>query len=228
MAFAIRPATRADLPDLAGLIVELYQSELPGALTGPVEKQAELLRFTLEANGDRAVQHRYVLCNDHGAIIGTGMIEFPGDQRFERAPNGTVAATLRSLGVLRAVHLFGTVARSLLGVYRHNDPQSALIHSVVVTAHERSRGAGAALMDHLERTIRSHRYARARVQVLAWNTSAQRFYARRGYAEIWRLSGWRAMLSWPSVVMEKSLDSLSLITFPSNLESHLFWNDSDP
>lgn len=228
MALTVRPATQADLPDLARLIAELYQSELPGVLTGPVEKQAELLRFTLEANGDKAVRHRFVLCNDHGAIIGTGMIEFPGDERFERAPDGTVAAALRSLGMLRAVHLFGAVARSLLGVYRHNDPQSALIHSVVVTAHERGRGAGAVLMDHLELTIRAHRYARARLQVLAWNTAAQRFYARRGYVEIWRLSGWRATLSWPSVVMEKSLDRSSRITHHSKLESHLFWNDSDP
>ncbi len=48
-------------------------------------------------------------------------------------------------------------------------------------------------------------YTRARLQVLAWNTGAQRFYARWGYTEIWRLSGWRAMLSWSSVVMEKNL-----------------------
>jgi ribosomal protein S18 acetylase RimI-like enzyme len=207
MALTIRPATRADLPDLARLIVELYQSELPGALTGPVEKQAELLRFTLEANGDKALHHRYVLCNDHGAIIGTGMIEFPGDRRFDRAPDGTVAAAIRTLGAFRAMRLFGTVVRTVFGVYRHDDPHSALIHTVVVTARERGRGAGAALMDHLEHTIHARRYACARLQVLAWNTAAQRFYACRGYVEIWRLSGWRALLSWPSVVMEKSLHS---------------------
>ena len=79
MAFTVRPATQADIPDLARLIVELYQAEMPGALTGPLEKQIELLRFTLEANGDRAVHHRYVLCNERGTVIGTGMIEFPGN-----------------------------------------------------------------------------------------------------------------------------------------------------
>ncbi|MDW8148864.1 MAG: GNAT family N-acetyltransferase [Roseiflexaceae bacterium] len=229
MALTVRPATRADLPALAHLIVELYQSELPGVLTGPVEKQAELLRFTLEANGDKALYHRYVLCDDYGAIIGTGMIEFPGDERFDRAPDGTVAAAVRTLGALRATRLLGAAVRALFGVYRHSDPQSALIYSVVVTARERGRGAGAVLMDHLEHTIRSHRHARARLQVLAWNTAAQRFYARRGYVEIWRSSGWRAMLSWPSVVMEKALDSVEA-TPPSypTLESHLFWNDSVP
>lgn len=205
MTYTVRPAVETDLRELARLLVELYQSELPGALTGPVEKQAELMRFTLEANGDRALQHRYVLCTDDGTIIGTGMIEFPGNGHFNRAPNGTIAAAIRALGAFRAARLFGTVARSLFGVYHHTDTQSALIHSLVIAAHERNRGAGTALMDHLEHTIHERKYTRARLQVLAWNTGAQRFYARRGYTEIWRLSGWRAMLSWPSVVMEKNL-----------------------
>ncbi len=207
MAFTVRPATQADIPDLARLIVELYQAEMPGVLTGPVEKQIELLRFTLEANGDKAVHHRYVLCNERGMVIGTGMIEFPGNGRFERAPNGTVATAFRTLGVFPALRLFSAVARTLFGVYRHTDPHSALIHTVVVTGSERSRGAGAILMHDLECTIREHGYARARLQVLAWNTRAQRFYQRLGYTAIWRLSGWRALLSWPSVVMEKALEN---------------------
>lgn len=211
MAFTVRPASSADFPDLTRLIVELYQSELPGALTGPLEKQMELMSFTLEANGDKALQHRYVLCDDHGAVIGTGMIEFPGDGRFDRAPRGTIAAAIRTLGVSRAVRLFGMVSRSLFGIYRHTDMQSALIHTVVVSACRRSRGAGTVLMDYLEDNIKERNYTRARVQVLAWNTGAQRFYARRGYAEIWRLSGWRAILSWPSLVMEKSLEGAHCI-----------------
>jgi GNAT superfamily N-acetyltransferase len=206
MAFTVRPATQADIPDLARLIVELYQAEMPGALTGPVEKRIELLRFTLEANGDKAVHHRYVLCNERGMVIGTGMIECPGNGRFERAPSGTVATAFRTLGVFPALRLFGVVARTLFGVYRHTDPQSALIHTVVVTRSERSNGAGAVLMHALESAIREFGYTRARLQVLAWNTGAQRFYERLGYTAIWRLSGWRVLLSWPSVVMEKALE----------------------
>lgn len=206
MTFTVRPATQADISDLARLIVELYQAEMPGALTGPVEKQIELLRFTLEANGEKAVHHRYVLCGERGRVIGTGMIEFPGHGRFERAPNGVVTTAFRTLGVFPTLRLFSAVARTLFGVYRHTDPHSALIHTVVVTGSERSKGAGTVLMHNLECTIRRYGYARARLQVLAWNTRAQRFYERRGYIAVWRRSGWRALFSWPSVVMEKILE----------------------
>ncbi|MGQ9548473.1 MAG: GNAT family N-acetyltransferase [Roseiflexus sp.] len=205
MAFTVRPATQTDVPDLAFLIAELYQAEMPGALTGSVKKQAELLRFTLEANGDKALRHRYVLCNESGVVVGTGMIEFPGNQRFERAPGGTLATAFRTLGVFPALRLGSTVVRALFGAYHHTDPHSALIHTVVVTRSERSKGAGATLMHTLECAIRECGYTRARLQVLAWNTGAQRFYERLGYTTIWRLSGWRTLLSWPSVVMEKVL-----------------------
>ncbi|PMP76751.1 MAG: GNAT family N-acetyltransferase, partial [Chloroflexus aggregans] len=51
--------------------------------------------------------------------------------------------------------------------------------------------------------------ARARLQVLASNTGAQRFYRRLGYREVWRLDGWCTRLGWPSFVMEKTVVPLS-------------------
>lgn len=203
-SYAIRPAQPADIPNLARLILQLYDSELPGALSGGKDGQMQLFEFTLKANGASALKNRYLLCDDSGAVLGTGMIEFHGEEKFERAPNGTIAAAFRAIGIFSTLKLLGTVARSLLGVYQQNNPRSALIHSVVVTESRRGNGAGAALMDFLEAQIRA-RGLNARLQVLGDNLGAQRFYARRGYREIWRLTGWRAALSWVSLIMEKEL-----------------------
>lgn len=205
MAYIFRPAAAEDIPVLARLIIDLYQSELPGALTGSQSAQEALMRFTLEANGPKALSQRYMLCDEQGQVCGTGMLEFPGEPAFERAPDGTIAAAFRLMGVKPTLTLLGTVARSLLGVYKHADPRSALIHSVVIQAGSRSKGAGQILVAGLEEKIRERGLPRARLQVLGTNTGAQRFYLRLGYREIWRLGGWQAALSWPSLVMQKDL-----------------------
>ncbi|ABY34785.1 MAG TPA: N-acetyltransferase [Chloroflexus aurantiacus] len=204
-AFIIRPAIGTDIPDLARLIVELYHSELPGALSGCRAGQERLLAYTLQANGEAALTNRLVVCDDQQRVIGTGMLQFPNEPAYERAPRGTIAAAVRELGIGPTLKLASVVARSLIGVYRHTDPQSALIHSVVITAAARGQGAGQTLMAALEEQIRSRGLPRSRLQVLANNTAAQRFYRRCGYDEIWRLDGWRARLGWPSLVMEKVL-----------------------
>lgn len=203
--FTVRPAQEADIPSLARLMVELYHAELPGVLRGSRVGQECLLAYTLTANGPTALRYRYVVCDEQQRVIGTGMLQLPGEPAFERAPRGTLIAALRELGTLPTLHLIGTIARTLFGVYRHDDPHSALIHSVVIATDVRGCGAGQVLMTALEEHIGAHRLTRARLQVLASNTNAQRFYYRLGYREIWRLTGWRARLGWPSLVMEKTV-----------------------
>ncbi|GAB4542067.1 MAG: GNAT family N-acetyltransferase [Anaerolineales bacterium] len=205
MPFHVHPAALSDIPRIAQLIQELYQAELPGALSGSASGQLELFEFTLQANGESALKNRYMLRDESGQTLGSGMIEFPREGGFERAPNGTIAKAFRAIGFFATLKLLGTVARSLLGVHRGQDLNSALIHSVVVVEAARGAGAGSALMNHLEGEIRARGLKRARLQVLANNLAALRFYARRGYKEIWRLSGWRAALSWASLIMEKEL-----------------------
>lgn len=202
-SYAIRPATENDIPEISRLIIQLYQSELPGALTGNLEMQGKLLRFTLEANGESALQNRYVLCDESGNVIGTGMIEFSGDKPYDRAPNGTVSKAFQTIGFKATLRLLGTVARSLVGVYQHRDSSSALIHSVVVERNQRGRGAGKKLMQDLELVIRKRGVTHMRLQVLESNAEARHFYEKLGYQEIWRSSWWQALLSWRNLVMEK-------------------------
>jgi len=204
-AFTVRPATSADISALARLIVELYHAELPGLLSGSQRGQEQLLAYTLRANGEVALNNRLVVCDEQQHVVGTGMVQFPTEPAYERAPRGTIAVALRELGVVPTLKLAMAVVRTLFGMYRHTNPHSALIHSVVVSAAVRGNGAGQQLMSALEAQIQARGLERSRLQVLQHNTAAQRFYRRLGYREIWRLDGWHARLGWPSLVMEKEL-----------------------
>jgi ribosomal protein S18 acetylase RimI-like enzyme len=204
-AFTVRPATSADISALARLIVELYHAELPGLLSGSQRGQEQLLAYTLRANGEVALNNRLVVCDEQQHVVGTGMVQFPTEPAYERAPQGTIAVALRELGLVPTLKLAMAVVRTLFGMYRHTNPHSALIHSVVVSAAVRGNGAGQQLMSALEAQIQARGLERSRLQVLQHNTAAQRFYQRLGYREIWRLDGWRSRLSWSSLVMEKVL-----------------------
>jgi len=204
-AFTVRPATSADISALARLIVELYHAELPGLLSGSQRGQEQLLAYTLRANGEVALNNRLVVCDEQQHVVGTGMVQFPTEPAYERAPRGTIAVALRELGVVPTLKLAMAVVRTLFGMYRYTNPHSALIHSVVVSAAVRGNGAGQQLMSALEAQIQARGLERSRLQVLQHNTAAQHFYRRLGYREIWRLDGWYARLGWPSLVMEKEL-----------------------
>lgn len=204
-SFSIRPAVQADASALSRLVTQLYAAELPGALTGPIEGQEALFRFTLEANGENALKNRHVMGDENGNILATGMIQFSDEPTFERAPNGTVSNAFRLLGTPAALKLFLTVARSLIGVQQHKDMESALIHSVVVEQSLRGKGVGVQLMTHLEERIREHGVKKSRLQVLEDNTAAVLFYQKLGYKQVWKSPWWVSMLSWSSLGMEKDL-----------------------
>ena len=204
-SFSIRPAVQADTLALSRLVIQLYAAELPGALTGPIDGQEALFRFTLEANGENALKNRYVMCDENGNILATGMIQFSDEPTFERAPDGTVSNAFRLLGTPAALKLFLTVARSLIGVQKHEDMESALIHSVVVDQNLRGKGIGVQLMTHLEERIRKHGVKKSRLQVLEDNISAVPFYQKLGYKQISKSPWWVSLLSWSSLGMEKDL-----------------------
>lgn len=206
-ACTVRPATPADLPEIARLIVQLYDTELPGALVGPPEKKQALMRFTLEANGEAALRQRYMLCAADGQVAGTGMLQFPGDPTFERAPAGTVRKATALLGVRYSARLLFTAAKTLLTVYKQRNPAAALVHSVVVDEQFRGHGLGRMLMGELERTAAGHGYRSTVLQVLADNVSARTLYLHMGYRDIWQSPAWTRHFTWATHVMQKELSA---------------------
>lgn len=203
--YTIRPATQTDVPAISRLLVQLYAVELPGALKGPVDKQAEMFHFTFEANGEIALRHRYVVCDSNGSVVGTGMIQFPNEPEFERAPDGTISRALHILGFFNTLQLFITVARSLVGVQKNRNPESATIHSVVTDGSQRGKGVGALLMAHLESQIRAKGLKYSVLQVIEKNVEAIPFYTKLGYQKTLQSPWWVSLLAWSSFMMEKQL-----------------------
>lgn len=203
--YTVRPAEQKDVEAISRLLVQLYAAELPGALKGPVEKQEQLFRFTFKVNSENALKHRYVLCDENEAVVGTGMIQFADEAAFERAPDGLIAEARRVLGVANTLQLLLTVARSMVGVRKENDKDSAVIHSVVVDSSQRGKGAGTALMQGLEGAIRVRGVKKAVLQVLENNVEAIPFYTRLGYRKTVRSPWWINLLAWSSWRMEKLL-----------------------
>ncbi|MCC6301144.1 MAG: GNAT family N-acetyltransferase [Anaerolineales bacterium] len=204
-AISIRPAKREDIPVLANLLAQLYAAELPGALTGPIAPQSDLLRFTLEAQPTQALKNRYVLCGSDDRALATGMIQFPTEPPFDRAPAGTIQMAAKLLGYRDTGRLLLTVARSRIGVYSQRRTDTALLHSIVVNAERRKQGLGRLILSALERAVAEQGYRWVELQVLAGNESARRLYSQCGYQEIWRTPRWMAALSWSSCAMRKAL-----------------------
>lgn len=201
----VRPAQLNDIPALADLLLQLYAAELPGALTGPLDHQRRLLRFTLETQPTRSLQHRYVLCDTTDRVLATGMIQFPNEPSFERAPAGTVRMATALLGYRAVGRLLLTIARSMIGVRSQRLADTVLLHSIVVDAHYRKQGLGQMMVNQLEQIAIEQGYQWAMLQVLANNEAARHLYQSCGYQEIWRSPRWVAMLSWSSYILRKAL-----------------------
>lgn len=205
-ATSVRPATTTDIPTLANLLVQLYMAELPGALKdSSTAQQNRLLQFTLEAQPSRALQNRFVLCDKDDRPLATGMIQFPTEPPFDRAPDGTLRMAAKLLGYRDTGRLLLTVARSRVGVYSQHRTDTALLHSIVVDEQHRGQGLGGAILNALEQSVAKQGYQWAALQVLAGNEAAHRLYLKNGYEDIWHTPRWVAMLSWHSRVMWKAL-----------------------
>ncbi|KAB8144333.1 GNAT family N-acetyltransferase [Chloroflexia bacterium SDU3-3] len=199
-----RPAQPEDIPALAGLLVQLYNAELPGALHGPPEGQRRLMRYTLE-QGEGALFRRYVAVASDGQLVGTGSYRLARDKVFSPAPPGTVRRSVSELGLGNTAFLFmmllraGLVAESQLG----ND--GAYIHSLVVDERARGSGVGAWMLGQIERLAAADGASAAHLRVIVANARALPFYQRLGYRATARTSPLIGWATYPCDYMTKAL-----------------------
>lgn len=205
MTISIRAARREDFSAIAELLIQLYEVELPGALSGPHDRLKQLLIFSLEAKNSQGLRGRYVACSATGDILATAAMERPDEPPYERAPDGTISRSLALIGYRSTARLLMTVAQSMLGVRRPQTPEAVYFHSVVVDTRHRGQGIGHTLMTAIEQHAAADGYPAACLQVLTSNQAARRLYKQRGYEDIWSSPPWTHMLTWPSYLMRKSL-----------------------
>ncbi|GAA1874687.1 GNAT family N-acetyltransferase [Asanoa iriomotensis] len=197
----VRAAERSDVEVLSRLLTQLYALELPGLLRGTPEARAEFVR-RLVLGGP--LDGRFVLVRDD-EVVATGGISTLDSARS--------TASLRALLALPALMGAGDAVKSLAGVLRGlliapGPPgrDEAQIHSVVVDDRMRGHGAGAQIMNHLERTAAASGKRRVTLQVIASNAGARAFYRRLGYTDDGPTHGpLRSTIGFPSVLMHKDL-----------------------
>lgn len=201
----LRPATPADSAAVAALLVQLYAAEIPGALSGPLEAQRALLRYTLEAEGHAGLRGRYVVEDAAGGIVGSAGVRLPSEPSVQRAPAGTIRMAYTLLGYANATRMVGTLARSMVAHAPPLPAGHAYVHGVVVDEAQRGRGLGLAIMRQLEERLREAGVAGIQLQVVIANAGAQRLYERLGYRVAGRSPRWLDRLTFPTNTMVKPL-----------------------
>jgi GNAT superfamily N-acetyltransferase len=197
----IREAEPGDVEALARLLVALYDHEVPGMLRGPYEKRLTLTRRLVTA---APLGQRYVVEHD-SRVAATGSLATTERPRPSTPPSAILGAPL-IVGPVNGVLTFIGGIRGMATMIPGPSAQEALIHSVVVSEHQRGGGVGRALLAFLEDKAREAGKSAAVLQVVASNAGARRFYRAAGYVEEpARLGVVQRLLAFPSVVMRKQL-----------------------
>jgi ribosomal protein S18 acetylase RimI-like enzyme len=201
----LRAATPADCPIIADLLVQLYAAELPGALVGPQATQRSLLKYTLQADRYAGLRGRYLALGPDSSIVGTAAVRLPATPPVNRAPAGTVRMAFALLGFRHALHLVGTLGRTMLASSPPLPAHHAYVHGVVVLEGQRGHGWGEQIMLALETDLRDQGMRGVQLQVVVSNAGARRLYQRLGYQLSGRSPRWLDRVTFATETMSKRL-----------------------
>ncbi len=204
----LRSATLSDAAALSELVVELYQTELPGSLHSPRSSQLQLFRYLVEHElnvGGSA--GRFLAVDEAGLVVGTASVRMAGDVVLSSLPPKLFSVCLSSIGLVDTARLFGALLRSSFSA----DPPLRLgecfVYSVIVSKQARGRGVGSAMMAQVEAFAYQAGAQLALLRVIAGNQRARDFYLRLGYQFVSHTPPWIAWLGVPSDLLRKELRS---------------------
>jgi ribosomal protein S18 acetylase RimI-like enzyme len=209
MFYSIRLATLSDSPAVADLLVQLAEAEAPGVLVGSIERQRSLLRYTLELNHGADLRHRLVGENDHG-IIGTAAAHVPGTPSKSQVNGAALRMAIALLGYRTSARVLFALSLDMIAarLARPRRPANALyVYGVSINSAHRGRGVGRALMHHCETIARQHDLLIIQLRVIVSNRNALDFYRHLGYKVVGRTPRWLDLFAFPTLVLQKRLDS---------------------
>lgn len=204
-AITLRPATTDDVGPMTTLLVQLYRTEAPGVLRGPVDGQVRLFRHLVEYELSGGGGGRYVAVDTSGTIVGSASLRSPGRSVEVLLPSGTLQVAVSSIGLSDTLRLILGALRASLISEVNLSVGEYYIYSVVVDEGARRRGIGAAMVGQIESIARSLGARRALLRVLVVNESARRLYLRLGYRAVSRTPQILDWLTFPSELMQKDL-----------------------
>ncbi|NNJ10022.1 GNAT family N-acetyltransferase [Chloroflexales bacterium ZM16-3] len=202
-AITLRPAALEDAGVLADLLVQLFNSEAPGVLRGPVADHVCLFRYLVEH--ELVGGGRYVAADASGQIVGSASLRSPAISGDGMLPPGTLQAAISMIGIGDTLRLFLSAMRASLTTDVSLRPGECYVYSVVVDASARGRGVGEAMMAQLEDAARQMGARAALLRVLVRNETARRLYTRLGYRFVSRTPAALDWIASPTELMRKEL-----------------------
>lgn len=200
-AFAVRPATRADVPGIAGLLLEGFGHEYGGMLRQHAGRRFLERIHALPGRLNGIV----VAVDDQNAPVGVaGLRTWELNPRFDRAEE---QAMFEELGVGSSIVLDVRAAMTEPPPYRPQ-PSEAYIYSVAVTKAWRGRGVADSMLTYLHCRAKDLGKATALLEVIETNLPARRLYERHGYTLVRRRRGLLAWLPFgapPLLLLSKEL-----------------------
>jgi ribosomal protein S18 acetylase RimI-like enzyme len=200
-AFAVRPATRADVPAIADLLLEGFGHEYGGML-----RQRAGRRFLERIHALPGRLNGIVVAVDSENVpIGVaGLRTWELHPHFDRAEE---QAMFEELGVGSSIVLDLRAALKEPPPYR---PQigEAYIYSVAVTQAWRGRGVADSILEYLHCRAKELGKLTALLEVIETNLPARRLYERHGYTLVRRRRGLLAWLPFgvpPLLLLAKQL-----------------------
>ncbi|MDP9309535.1 MAG: GNAT family N-acetyltransferase [Chloroflexota bacterium] len=185
-AFEVRPATRADVPAIAGLLLEGFGHEYGGMLRQRAGRRFIERIHTLPGRLSGMV----VAVNS--ANIPVGVAGLRTRELHPRYDGAEEQAMFEELGVGSSILLDLRSALTEPPPY-HPSSVEAYIYSVSVTAAWRGRGVGDGLLNFLHQRARDLGKSRVLLEVVSTNMPARRLYTRHGYIVLRQRRG---LLAW--------------------------------
>lgn len=201
----LRPATPADAEDLARLMVQLHQTEVPGVLRGPLEPQVRLFHALIAHELAAGSHWRYLAAGADERTVASASLRLAGDPGVAEPPPGITLTALRTVGLANSLRMLASALRSALFNETVLGAGQCYIYSVIVDAQQRRRGLGLALMEGIEAQARALGAHSALLRVVVGNTPAKQLYRRLGYRVIGRTPAWADRLTYPTELMRKIL-----------------------
>jgi GNAT superfamily N-acetyltransferase len=201
-----RAATRHDAWHVARLLIQLYEVEAPGMLTGDLEFSALIVRRALEHNDCSALLGAYYLQTLDDRPTGIGAVATAESPRRALWYPNLPTDARRLLGV-RSGRAFVRGLKKLMGALVNPIREhEAMLHSIVIDRDVRRHGIGAHLLRVLEEEAGRREKVSSVLYVLNGNP-AEQFYERFGYHTIRVTDGsrWGKKAAYPSIAMRKPL-----------------------
>jgi ribosomal protein S18 acetylase RimI-like enzyme len=204
-AITLRPAAAADAEAMAGLLVQLYRTEVPGVLHGQVAGQVRLFQHIVAYELAGGVSGRYVAVDAAGQVLGSASLRTPSSPIEMTLPPGLLRVALTTVGLNDTLGLLLSALRASFSSEVSLRAGEGYIYSVVVDAAARGRGVGAAMMCQLEEIARHMGLSAALLRVLVGNETARRLYLRLGYSVVSRTPPLLDWMTFPTELMRKGL-----------------------